>query len=176
MVRLCMFMQNISVDERWPWQVEAPPLFPPTFLYNSSWEDPEKDMAALNVGPGDACLTLTSGGCNALNLCLQVPALPGLSILRLAEVLPAMPNACVCIDAAGSRHANNGLRAQAALQLGARRRQRCLCCSQGADYVTAVDCNPAQSALLELKATAIRCCSAARGAPCFEFDLQMLCS
>lgn len=56
--------------------MEAPPLFPPTFLYNSSWEDPEKDMKALRVGPGDACLTLTSGGCNALNLCLQVAPLP----------------------------------------------------------------------------------------------------
>ena len=61
-----------------PRQVEAPPLFPPTFLYNSSWEDPEKDMKALRVGPGDTCLTLTSGGCNALNLCLQArPTLPG---------------------------------------------------------------------------------------------------
>ena len=50
------------------------------------------------MGRGDACLTLTSGGCNAINMCLQ-----------------------------------------------------------GASSVTAVDCNPAQSALLELKAAAIRC-------------------
>jgi betaine lipid synthase len=25
-------------------RVEAPPLFPPTFLYTQSWEDPEPDM------------------------------------------------------------------------------------------------------------------------------------
>lgn len=74
-------LMNIRLKGRPPRQVEAPPLFPPTFLYNSSWEDPEKDMAALHVGPGDACLTLTSGGCNALNLCLQVSALPGPSLL-----------------------------------------------------------------------------------------------
>jgi Protein of unknown function (DUF3419) len=49
------------------------------------------------VGKGDSCLTLTSGGCNAINMCLQ-----------------------------------------------------------GATSVTAVDCNPAQSALLEMKAIAIR--------------------
>lgn len=78
-------------------KVEAPPLFPPTFLYNSSWEDPAKDMEALELKEDDVCLTLTSGGCNALNLCLQ-----------------------------------------------------------GVASVTAVDCNPAQSALLELKATVIR--------------------
>ena len=46
------------------------------------------------------CLTLTSGGCNALNLCIQ-----------------------------------------------------------GAAQVVSVDCNPAQSALLELKAVAIQCAS-----------------
>ena len=51
----------------------------------------------LQVGKGDSCLTLTSGGCNAINMCLQ-----------------------------------------------------------GATSVTAVDCNPAQSALLEMKAIAIR--------------------
>lgn len=56
------------------------------------------DVQVLRVGKGDVCLTLTSGGCNAINMCLQ-----------------------------------------------------------GAASVTAVDCNPAQSALLELKAIAIRC-------------------
>lgn len=25
-------------------QVEAPPMFPPTFLYTQSWEDPRPDM------------------------------------------------------------------------------------------------------------------------------------
>ena len=77
--------------------VEAPPQFPPTFLYTQSWEDPRPDAKALRIAPGDSCLTLTSGGCNALNLLLL-----------------------------------------------------------GAGSVVAVDCNPAQSALLELKAVALR--------------------
>ncbi|KAK9817757.1 hypothetical protein WJX72_001701 [[Myrmecia] bisecta] len=78
-------------------KVEAPPLFPPTFLYTMSWEDPRPDIEVLKINSHDTVLTLTSGGCNALNLCLH-----------------------------------------------------------GAGLVVSVDCNPAQSALLELKATAIR--------------------
>ena len=55
-------------------------------------------VQVLQIQEGDVCLTLTSGGCNALNLCIQ-----------------------------------------------------------GAAQVVSVDCNPAQSALLELKAVAIQC-------------------
>ncbi|KAL6768795.1 BTA1 [Auxenochlorella protothecoides x Auxenochlorella symbiontica] len=78
-------------------KVEAPPCFPPTFLYTQSWEDPAVDEPILDIQPDDVCLTLTSGGCNTLHLCLA-----------------------------------------------------------GAAQVHSVDCNPAQSALLELKALAIR--------------------
>lgn len=78
-------------------RVEAPPCFPPTFLYTQSWEDPRADMQVLSISSDDNVLTLTSGGCNALNLLIH-----------------------------------------------------------GAGHVVSVDCNPAQSALLELKATAIR--------------------
>jgi betaine lipid synthase len=78
-------------------KVEAPPLFPPTFLYTQSWEDPDPDHKVLRVNSGDVCLTLTSGGCNALNLLLH-----------------------------------------------------------GAASVVSVDCNPAQSSLLELKAAALK--------------------
>jgi betaine lipid synthase len=78
-------------------KVEAPPLFPPTFLYTQSWEDPEPDHKVLRVAKDDVCLTLTSGGCNALNLLLH-----------------------------------------------------------GAQQVVSVDCNPAQSSLLELKAAALQ--------------------
>lgn len=63
-----------------------------------SLSTPLRCLQVLRVGKGDMCLTLTSGGCNAINMCLQ-----------------------------------------------------------GASSVTAVDCNPAQSALLDLKAAAIRC-------------------
>lgn len=30
-------------------KVEAPPMFPPTFLYTMSWEDPRPDMEVRNV-------------------------------------------------------------------------------------------------------------------------------
>ena len=49
-------------------KVEAPALFPPTFLYSQSWEDPAPDMKVFNLCDKDVCLTLTSGGCNSLNL------------------------------------------------------------------------------------------------------------
>jgi betaine lipid synthase len=78
-------------------KVEAPAMFPPTFLYTQSWEDPEPDMKVMRINPGDTVLTLTSGGCNALNLLLN-----------------------------------------------------------GAGHVVSVDCNPAQSSLLELKSVAIQ--------------------
>jgi betaine lipid synthase len=78
-------------------RVEAPPLFPPTFLYSQSWEDPHPDIEVLKINAKDTVLTLTSGGCNALNLVIH-----------------------------------------------------------GAKEVVAVDCNPAQSALLELKKESIK--------------------
>jgi len=59
-------LETLLVESR----AEAPPLFPPTFLYTQSWEDPETDEPHLLVGPDDVCLTLTSGGCNSLHLCL----------------------------------------------------------------------------------------------------------
>jgi betaine lipid synthase len=47
-------------------------MFPPTFLYTQSWEDPEPDMRVFApMGPQDTVLTLTSGGCNALNLLIN---------------------------------------------------------------------------------------------------------
>jgi len=71
-------------------------LFPPSFLYSVSWEDPEPDRPVLQVGPGDRVITLCAGGCN----CFEY----------LAE---------------------------------------------GASQVTAVDLNPAQTHLLELKAVCV---------------------
>lgn len=48
-----------------------PHLFPATFLYSLSWEDPRADEPVLKTGEGDVCLTLTSGACNAFDLALQ---------------------------------------------------------------------------------------------------------
>ena len=58
---------NVGAEVR----AERPPLFPPTFLYNQSWEDPDRDVPVLQIKEGDRLLTLTSGGCNALDEALQ---------------------------------------------------------------------------------------------------------
>jgi betaine lipid synthase len=50
---------------------KAPSLFPSTFLYHQSWEDPIPDHKVLNITQNDVCLSLTSGGCNVLELLLQ---------------------------------------------------------------------------------------------------------
>lgn len=36
-------------------------------VYNQCWEDPALDQSALQIGPGDRVVTITSAGCNALN-------------------------------------------------------------------------------------------------------------
>jgi S-adenosylmethionine-diacylglycerol 3-amino-3-carboxypropyl transferase len=37
------------------------------FVYNQIWEDPDVDLAALDIGPQHRILTIASGGCNVLN-------------------------------------------------------------------------------------------------------------
>jgi S-adenosylmethionine-diacylglycerol 3-amino-3-carboxypropyl transferase len=39
-------------------------------VYATCWEDPVVDRLALDIGPDDEVLTITSGGCNALDLLL----------------------------------------------------------------------------------------------------------
>lgn len=41
-----------------------------TLLYNACWEDPACDRQALELGPSDRVLVITSGGCNALDYVL----------------------------------------------------------------------------------------------------------
>jgi len=43
-------------------------------IFTLNWEDPEMDRKALNIRPGDAMMTITSGGCNTLAFLLQNPA------------------------------------------------------------------------------------------------------
>ena len=43
-------------------------------VYAQIWEDPEVDMAALAIRPGDRVVTIASGGCNALSYLLADPA------------------------------------------------------------------------------------------------------
>lgn len=42
-------------------------------IYNACWEDPRLDRAALNLGPDDPILMITSAGCNALDYVLLEP-------------------------------------------------------------------------------------------------------
>ncbi|WP_182867555.1 DUF3419 family protein [Stieleria mannarensis] len=42
-------------------------------VYNTCWEDPRLDRQALDLGPGDSVLVITSAGCNALDYALQAP-------------------------------------------------------------------------------------------------------
>lgn len=43
-------------------------------VYNSCWEDPRLDREALDLGPDDTVLAITSGGCNVLDYALTGPA------------------------------------------------------------------------------------------------------
>ena len=42
-------------------------------IYNQCWEDPAVDRAALDLGPEDTVLMITSAGCNALDYLLEQP-------------------------------------------------------------------------------------------------------
>ena len=42
-------------------------------VYNTCWEDPRLDRVALQIGPSDNILVITSAGCNALDYALCEP-------------------------------------------------------------------------------------------------------
>jgi S-adenosylmethionine-diacylglycerol 3-amino-3-carboxypropyl transferase len=43
-------------------------------VYTQIWEDPEADLAALQLAPGSTIVTISSGGCNALSYLAASPA------------------------------------------------------------------------------------------------------
>lgn len=43
-------------------------------VYSNVWEDPELNRLSLHVKPSDSVLSITSGGCNSLNLLVEGPA------------------------------------------------------------------------------------------------------
>lgn len=43
-------------------------------VYPQIWEDPEVDLAALRIAPGQRIVTIASGGCNALSYLIADPA------------------------------------------------------------------------------------------------------
>ena len=42
-------------------------------VYNTCWEDPRLDRQAMELGPDDSVVVITSAGCNALDYALQSP-------------------------------------------------------------------------------------------------------
>ncbi len=42
-------------------------------VYNTCWEDPRLDRVAMDLGPDDSVLVITSAGCNALDYALTAP-------------------------------------------------------------------------------------------------------
>ena len=42
-------------------------------VYNTCWEDPRLDRVALDIGPDDNVLVITSAGCNSLDYALAEP-------------------------------------------------------------------------------------------------------
>lgn len=49
-------------------------LYSRSLVYNTCWEDPAVDRAALDLGHGDTLLVITSAGCNALDYALAEPS------------------------------------------------------------------------------------------------------
>jgi S-adenosylmethionine-diacylglycerol 3-amino-3-carboxypropyl transferase len=48
-------------------------LYSRSLVYNTCWEDPAVDRQALDLGPNDSVLVITSAGCNTLDYALQGP-------------------------------------------------------------------------------------------------------
>lgn len=67
-------------------------------VYNTCWEDPRLDRAALKLGPGDRMLVITSAGCNVLDY-----ALAGAGKIHAVDVNPRQ-NALLELKLTGIRH------------------------------------------------------------------------
>ena len=61
-------------------------------IYNTCWEDPRLDRVALQLGPQDNVLVITSAGCNALDYALWDDGWTALSSISdfpaMAEWMP----------------------------------------------------------------------------------------
>jgi S-adenosylmethionine-diacylglycerol 3-amino-3-carboxypropyl transferase len=49
-------------------------LYARSLVYNTCWEDPAVDRQALQLGPDDTVMVISSAGCNALDYALDAPA------------------------------------------------------------------------------------------------------
>ena len=68
-----------------------------SLLYNACWEDPALDREALDLGPSDTVVVITSGGCNALDYVLA-----GAGQVRAVDVNPRQ-NALLDLKLAAAR-------------------------------------------------------------------------
>jgi len=48
-------------------------IYSRSLVYNTCWEDPAVDRQALELGPSDTVMVITSAGCNALDYALDEP-------------------------------------------------------------------------------------------------------
>jgi S-adenosylmethionine-diacylglycerol 3-amino-3-carboxypropyl transferase len=71
-------------------------------VYNTCWEDPRLDRQALDLGPDDTVLVITSAGCNALDY-----ALTGVKHVHAVDMNPRQ-NALLELKLAGIRHLDFG--------------------------------------------------------------------
>ncbi len=67
-------------------------------VYNTCWEDPRLDRVAMDIGPKDNILVITSAGCNALDY-----ALTGPNAVHAVDMNPRQ-NALLELKMAGIRH------------------------------------------------------------------------
>ncbi len=67
-------------------------------VYNTCWEDPRLDRVALDLGPTDNVMVITSAGCNALDYALAEP-----NHVYAVDMNPRQ-NALLELKLAGIRH------------------------------------------------------------------------
>ncbi|MCP4190554.1 MAG: BtaA family protein [Planctomycetaceae bacterium] len=67
-------------------------------VYNTCWEDPRLDRVALDLGPDDRVVVITSAGCNALDYALESPR-----HVHAVDMNPRQ-NALLELKMAGIRH------------------------------------------------------------------------
>ncbi|MEO1527769.1 MAG: BtaA family protein [Planctomycetota bacterium] len=65
-------------------------------VYNTCWEDPRLDREALDLGPDDTVMVITSAGCNALDYALESPkAVYGVDMNPLQNALLELKKASI---------------------------------------------------------------------------------
>ena len=69
---IAQFASSLTLKDRIDQEI-FDALYARSLVYNTCWEDPAVDRQALDLGPSDRVLVITSAGCNALDYALQGP-------------------------------------------------------------------------------------------------------